>query len=203
MSNHILLPACYLPPVSYFHVIKQHDLPLLLEKKEHYPKQTYRNRTSIMTSNGKLDLTVPIMHKRKDHVAMGDIRINYDHNWQRLHWLSLQTAYRSSAYFEYYEDDFAHFYKQEYEFLYELNKEQLLLMLKLLKLNRTVTDTDTYVREDENALDLRSMMHPRKPSLQEPAIPYYQVFENNNGFMPNLSIIDLLFNQGPQAKNFL
>lgn len=156
-----------------------------------------------MTSNGKLDLTVPIMHKRKDHVAMGDIRINYDHNWQRLHWLSLQTAYRSSAYFEYYEDDFAHFYKQEYEFLYELNKEQLLLMLKLLKLNRTVTDTEIYVKEDENAIDLRSLMHPKKPLLQEPAIPYYQVFENNNGFMPNLSIIDLLFNQGPQAKNFL
>src|SRR5690606_30104241 len=98
MSAPILLPANYFPAVSYFHVIHQSNTGIMIEKHEHYPKQTYRNRTRIATANGILNLTLPIQHGRKEHVKIKDVRISYDHEWQRLHWSSIQTAYRSSAY---------------------------------------------------------------------------------------------------------
>src|SRR5690606_29244985 len=130
MESQLLLPAFYLPPVSYFHIIQQTDQPILLERFEHYPKQSYRTRTKIATANGTLDLIVPIIHGRKEHVPMKDIRINYEFDWQRLHWLSLQTAYRSSAYFEYYEDDFLQFYNKRHDFLFDFNRSLLLSAYK-------------------------------------------------------------------------
>lgn len=203
MVNQLILPACYLPPVSYFHVVQQHDLPILLEKYEHYPKQTYRTRTSIATANGKLDLVVPIVHGRKDHVAMKDIRINYEYDWQRLHWLSIQTAYRSSAYFEFYEDDFARFYTQKHDFLFDFNQEQLVLLLKLFKISRPIVETTNYQKAYPDGMDFRPSFLPKNKTLLQNPKPYYQVFEARTGFMPNMSSIDLLFNQGPQARNFL
>jgi|SRR5690606_18582755 len=202
MESQLLLPAFYLPPISYFHVIQQSEQSLLLERFEHYPKQTYRTRTKIASANGVLDLIVPIVHGRKEHVPMKDVRINYDFDWQRLHWLSLQTAYRSSAYFEYYEDDFARFYEQKQEFLFDFNVEQLQLLLKCLKINRSTAFTETYTTKGEG-IDYREAIHPKKPSLLTHPKPYYQVFEDKNGFLPDLSIVDLLFNQGPQSKNYL
>src|SRR5690606_3335495 len=109
MDNHLIMPAFYLPPVSYFRTIHRSSLPIQLERHEHYPKQTYRTRACIYSANGKLDLIVPVQRGRGEHTKMSDVRISYEADWQRLHWMSLQTAYRSSAYFEYYEDDFAPF----------------------------------------------------------------------------------------------
>ena len=109
MSNSIVLSANYLPPVSYFHAIAQTTDAITIDKFEHFPKQTFRNRTQIGTANGILNLFIPIQHGRKTHVPMKDVRISYDHDWQRLHWLSMQTAYRSSAYFEYYEDEYSYY----------------------------------------------------------------------------------------------
>ncbi|NGM63863.1 WbqC family protein [Sphingobacterium sp. SGR-19] len=202
MESSLLLPAFYLPPVSYFHIIQQYNQPLLIERCEHYVKQTYRTRTKIATANGVLDLIVPILHGVKEHIPMKDIRINYDFNWQRLHWLSIQTAYRSSPYFEYYEDDFAWFYAQRHDFLIDFNIEQLQLLLKCMKINRSITFTETYISTVE-PLDYREVIHPKKPSLLEQPKPYYQVFEEKHGFLPDLSVVDLLFNQGPQSKNYL
>lgn len=202
MESLLLLPAFYLPPISYFHTIQQNEQPLVMERYEHYPKQTYRTRTKIATANGVLDLIVPILHGRKDHVRMKDIRINYDFNWQRLHWLSIQTAYRSSAYFEYYEDDFVRFYEQRYDYLFDFNIEQLQLLLKSLKIQRSLTFTETYNPRVE-PLDYRETIHPKKASILKSAKPYYQVFEDKHGFLPDLSVVDLLFNQGPQSKSYL
>lgn len=202
MAQELLLPAFYLPNISYFQVIKNHEGPIKLERFEHFPKQTYRNRTRIATAGGGLILTVPIQHGRKDHVAMKDVRINYDHPWQRLHWLSIQTAYRSSAYFEFYEDDFRPFYQRQFTYLFDFHLEQLQLLLSLLKLDRHIQFTDQYHSNIGDELDYRSIMHPKQPSLLKSATPYYQLFQEKHGFLPDLSIVDLLFNQGPDAKNY-
>jgi len=202
MSNHLLLTACYLPPISYFHTIQKYAMPIVIEQYEHFQKQSFRSRASIATANGIQDLIVPIIHAKKDLVPIKDTRISYEFDWQRLHWLSLQAAYRSSAYFEYYEDDFAQFYTQKHEFLLDYNIKQLELMLKMFKIKRDISFTEEYFREVPEALDFRNVIHPKKASLLEEPKPYYQVFEQKNGFIPNLSAIDVLFNQGPQAKNF-
>ena len=202
MSNSIILSASYLPPVSYFHAIAQCNGDIILDKYEHFQKQTYRNRTSIATANGVLDLIVPIQHGRKERVAMKDVKINYDHEWQRLHWLSLQTAYRSSPYFEFYEDDFRAFYDTKYEFLFDYNLQQLELALKCLKLKRNIQFTESFQKMYEYG-DLRNIIHPKKTSLLINPKPYYQNFEDRQGFLPDMSIVDLIFNQGPQSKNYL
>lgn len=203
MSTPILLSANYLPSISYFHAIAQNPVEILVDQYEHFPKQTYRSRTQIATANGILNLIIPIAHGRKEHVAMKDVKINYDHDWQRLHWASIQTAYRSSAYFEFYEDVFVPFYEKKYDYLIDFNVDQLELVLKLLKIQREVTRTDSYLSDHSEALDFRKSIHPKKPSVYSNPKVYYQVFEDRTGFQPNVSIIDLLFNQGPQSKMFL
>jgi len=203
MSASLLFSANYLPCVSYFHVLQKDELPILLEKYEHYPKQTYRNRARIATANGILDLILPIQHGRKERVAIKDIRINYEHDWQRLHWLSIQTAYRSSAYFEYYEDDFVHFFEKKYEFLFDYHVAQLELILKILKINRPIGFTEKYEKNPLDVIDYREAIHPKKESVYTHPKPYYQIFEDRHGFIPDLSIIDLIFNQGPQSKLYV
>ena len=203
MSNSIVLSSNYLPPVSYFHAIAQTDGQITLDKYEHFPKQTYRNRTQLATANGILNLFIPIQHGRKTNVPMQDVRISYDHEWQRLHWLSIQTAYRSSAYFEYYEDDFHTFYNQKYDFLFDYNIKQLELIFKVLKIKKPIEFTDLYVKDYDDAFDYRNTIHPKKETVYLNQKPYYQLFGDRTGFIPNLSVIDLIFNQGPQSKNYL
>lgn len=203
MNTHLILPAFYLPPISYIHVVAKSQLPIKIEQYEHFPKQTFRTRAAIHMANGKLDLIIPVVKGSREHTKLKDVRINYEAGWQRLHWMSLQTAYRSSAYFEYYEDDFAIFYEKKYGFLLDYNMEQLHLILKLLKINREITFTESYKTDYDSALDFRENIHPKKDRGFFNAKPYYQVFEDKNGFLSDLSIVDLLFNQGPQSKQFL
>lgn len=202
MAQGLLLPAFYLPNISYFQAIKQSNGPVTLERFEHFPKQTFRNRSCIATAGGVLTLTVPIAHGRKDRVAMKDVRISYDHPWQRLHWLSIQTAYRSSAYFEYYEDNFRPFYEKKIPYLLDFHLEQLLLLLQLMKMEREICFTDAYSSSVDDGDDYRDKLHPKKTSLLDKPIPYFQLFQDKHGFLADLSIIDLLFNQGPDAKNY-
>lgn len=203
MSSSIILSANYLPTVSYFHAVAQNDAVVKIDQFEHFPKQTYRNRARIATANGVLELFVPINHGRKERVAMKEVQINYDHDWQRLHWTSIQTAYRSSPYFEYYEDDFHQFYNQKYDFLLDYSVKQLEMIFKMLKIKKNIEFTDSYQKEYEDALDLRSLIHPKKPSFYVNPKPYYQIFEDRTGFLPDMSVIDLIFNQGPQSKNYI
>ena len=203
MANSIVLSANYLPSVSYFHAIVKHGIGVTIDKYEHFPKQTYRNRARIATANGILDLIVPIQHGRKERVPMKDVRLSYDHDWQSLHWRSIETAYRSSAYFEFYEDDFRPFYEQKYEFLLDYNVEQFQLFKKILKLKFEIDFTDAYEKEYLDKIDFREAIHPKKESIYITPKPYYQIFEERHGFVPDLSVIDLIFNQGPQSKNYL
>ncbi|WP_262247686.1 WbqC family protein [Parapedobacter soli] len=203
MDNPLILPACYLPPVSYFGVLYAMPAPILLERHEHFPKQTYRNRASICSANGKLDLIIPVQHGSRNHTAMKDVRISYGADWQRLHWTSLQTAYRSSAYFEYYEDDFAPFYHQRFEWLFDFNEAQLAVLLRLLKIEKEIGHTTGYRDDYPPATDFRQAIHPKRTTPGHDSKPYYQVFEARHGFIADLSIVDLLFNHGPQSRGYL
>ena len=175
---------------------------LFIENAEHFEKQSYRNRASIHSPNGKLDLIVPVIKGSKNHTKVKDVQISYDFNWQRLHLLSLQTSYRSSAYFEFYEDDLIPFYERKWDFLFDYNEELLHLLLRFLKLNVVYNYTNDFQKEYSEASDFRRSIHPKR-SVQTHVNTYFQVFEERNGFLPNLSIVDLLFNQGPQSNKYL
>lgn len=197
-----VLPALYLPPISYFQAVKSLGGNILIDQFENFPKQTYRSRTSIYAANGKLDLIIPLKHEKKGHKPIKDVQISYDFEWQRLHWLSIQSAYRSSAYFEYYEDEFAPFYEKNYKYLIDYNIEIIEKIFKLLKTSVQIDRTEKYWTKDELKYDFRENIHPKKDLIfQSPS--YYQVFEEKEGFIKGLSIIDLLFNQGPRSWEML
>lgn len=203
MDNPLILPICYLPPVSYFKVLNTSIGSVQLEQYEHFPKQTYRNRASIYSANGKLDLIIPVQHGSKNRTAMKDVRISYEADWQRLHWASLETAYRRSAYFEFYEDDFAPFYEKRFDWLFDFNEAQLQLLLRLLKIHKEIGRTNSYLADYPEGTDFRESIHPKRAAPVNLSEPYYQVFDSKYGFIEDLSIIDLLFNQGPGSKGYL
>jgi hypothetical protein len=200
-----LLPCLYLGPVQYYSKLAS-GIPCILEQHEHFPKQTYRNRAVIFDSNGALKLIIPLK-KHPEKTALKDIRISYDAPWQDLHWKSLESAYRSTPYFEYYEDDFAPFYKSpSWEFLIDYNMALQEVVLRLLKLKPAIEMSSDYEKSKEGTLDLRQVISPKPNAPADPLFqvkPYPQVFEPKYGFLPNLSMVDLLFNEGPAALNYL
>jgi hypothetical protein len=202
IENGVVLPMFYLPPVEYFVQLNKYKPNILIDRDEHFPKQTYRNRANIYSADGVLALVVPVLKGSKNHTKVKDVKISYDFNWQRLHWMSLQACYRRSAYFEYYEDEFAVFYETKQPYLFDYNNSLLQLLLKLLRINTPITYTESYEAEYTALIDLRKNINPK----QEPDFtqkPYFQVFEEKHGFIKNMSIVDLLFNQGPQVGNYL
>lgn len=202
MQSLAIFPLFYLPPVSYFSALKEHQFNFIVEKHEHFVKQSYRNRASIASPDGILDLVVPVVKGAKSHTSIKDVKISYDSKWQRLHWLSLQTCYRSSAYFEYYEDDLAPFYTKKYTFLIDYNLELLNWVLKQIKQNPVVSFTEEYEKDITAEIDFRAKFNKKSIHLGETKT-YFQVFSDRNKFISNLSIVDLLFNQGPQTKSYL
>jgi len=201
-ENGAVFPMFYLPPVQYFSLMYEHRNNILIEKDEHLIKQTYRNRAHIYSPDGLLSLVVPIIKGSKVHTQMKDVRISYDFNWQRLHWMSLQGCYRRSAYFEYYEADFARFYEDKFDFLFDYNEQLLNMIIGMTKMKANISLTETYERDYPAMADYRMTFSAKKETAYEQK-PYFQVFEERKGFMKNLSIVDLLFNQGPQTLNYL
>ncbi|QHS57235.1 WbqC family protein [Mucilaginibacter sp. 14171R-50] len=202
IENGAVLPMFYLPPVDYFTKLTAFTPDVVFEREEHFPKQTYRNRAIIYSPDGRQALTVPVVKGSKNHTKIKDVKISYDFRWQRAHWMSLQACYRRSAYFEYYEDDFAPFYEKQTTFLIDYNRELLELLLRLLKIKLEIKFTESYEPAYPNLTDLRAILNG-KNELDIEQKAYFQVFEERHGFLKNLSIIDLLFNQGPQALNYL
>jgi hypothetical protein len=203
MQSHAIFPLFYLPPVSYFSALQANDFNFVLEAHEHFPKQTYRNRTKISSPNGSLDLYIPVIKGSKVHTVIKNVKISYDFKWQRLHWLSIQNSYRNSAYFEYYEEELAPFYHKKFDYLFDYNLELLTWVFSKLKKTVPTAFTEEYIKTPELQLDFRDKLNFKNPEVSFPAKPYFQVFEDRNGFVANLSIIDLLFSQGPQAKLYL
>ena len=197
-----VFPMFYLPPVEYFVNMVACKPVILIEREEHFPKQTYRNRAQIYSPDGVLSLVVPVVKGSKQHTKVKDVKISYDFKWQRLHWQSLQACYRRSAYFEYYEDDLAPFYDKNFAFLFDYNEQLLQFILKAIKLKVDLEFTDTYEPAYDSLTDLRNAFNAKtEPNSQQKS--YIQVFEERQGFKRNLSIADLLFNQGPHSLNYL
>ena len=197
----IPLPTSYLAPVSYYKEIHRCNC-VLIEICEHFPKQTWRNRCSIYSPNGIQQMTIPL-DGRKDKTLTKDIRIDNTKPWQKLHWRSLESAYRSSPYFEYYEDDLRDLFEPGPDLLYEFNSIIQEKILSLLKIEKKIMYTSSYMKNQDDAEDLRVSLSKKYLSAIGPYPRYLQVFENKHGFISNLSIADLLFNLGPSAKDYL
>lgn len=195
-NDSILLSAAYLAPVEYYTILAN-SKEILLEGHEYYQKQTYRSRCKISTANGTMDLSIPVDKSGKQLIR--DIRISAHNDWQTHHWRSIESAYSSSPFFEYYSDDIQPFFEKKWVFLWDFNLEIQQVICNLLEITPNIAITDTYKMSATGILDLRDRIHPKKNSLIEIG-PYYQVFEQKYGFIANLSILDLLFNMGNEAQ---
>lgn len=196
-NSEILLSTAYLAPVEYMTVLL-YAKKAILEQNENYQKQSYRNRCRIATSNGVMDLNIPVIKATDNPVR--DVRISEHNNWQVQHWRSIETAYNSSPFFEFYSDDLRPFYEKKWVFLWDFNYELQQCICKLLEFKHELTFSAGYEAfPSEGIIDLRNSIHPKKKSLIE-ITPYYQVFEQKFGFISNLSILDLLFNMGNEAQ---
>jgi hypothetical protein len=194
----VFLSTAYLAPVQYY--CKLIASPkACIEREENYLKQTYRNRCIIAGANGPLPLSVPIVKPDTLKCATKDIRISDHGNWRHLHWNALVSAYGTSPFFEYYQDDFAPYYEKKYEFLFDFNEALQRVICELIDIQPNWTFTETYVPVVEN--DFREVISPKSKTMDEAFRPasYYQVFRDKQGFLPNLSIVDLLFNMGPES----
>ena len=192
------LSTAFLGSVQYYSKLISFD-EIRIETEEYYPKQTYRNRCLIAVANGIQALTVPVEKPNALKVPTRDIRISEHGNWRHLHWNALVSAYNMSPFFEYYADDIRPFYEKKYAFLIDYNESLQTTICNLLDINPKIIQTKKYEPLVEN--DFRNVIDPRHPLPDEAFIPrpYYQVFREKHGFLPNLSIVDLLFNMGPES----
>ena len=196
----LLTELHYHPSIQFFQQVFQAD-SVLIEAQENYIKQSYRNRCHVLTSQGVIALTVPVKGGNKK-TPVTALEIDYEQKWVNTHWRTISSAYGNSPYFEFYADYFEAIYEKEPRYLFELNREFLALYFKFLKITKPLGFTERYEEKyGPNILDLRSQIHPKKAPDSLTIKSYNQVFGKQ--FAPNLSILDLLFNQGPEAAQFL
>ena len=202
MEKNILLSSAYLAPVEYYTKLYAYD-KVYVERFDHYMKQTYRNRCVIASASGPLALTIPTEKNDELKCLMKDMRISDHGNWRRVHWNAFVASYRHSPFFDYYADEFHVFFERKYGFLYDFNMDLCRWVCRQIDLQPCMSPTGYYVASPEAADDFRERIHPKKPCQsydpQFEAKPYYQVFDAQTGFLPNLSIVDLLFNMGPES----
>ena len=194
----VLLSTAYLPNINYLSQVLEHDV-VVIEKHEHFVKQTYRNRCEILTSNGKLSLSIPLV-KQADKELISDKKISYAEDWQKQHWRAITSAYKNSPYFEFFEDEFKPFYENKYELLFDLNTRLLQTILHVLRVKKQIEYTTQFDINPSNCSDLRALSDLYNSENLNPK-PYYQVFADKSGFTPNLSCLDALFNVGLETKN--
>lgn len=197
----IILPSAYFGNLEYFSKLLQAE-EILIEHFEHFIKQTYRNRCEIYGANGKLDLIVPIKRGRTERTVINKAEIDNSSNWQKLHWRSIESGYRRSPYFEYYEDKLQPLFEKKFDLLIDLNLEITQFILKLFKENKNIQFTAEYEKTYSEVKGFRSFFDPKlRENFKHDK--YVQVFENKFGFYSNLSVLDLLFNCGPEGISLL
>ena len=198
--NAALLDLQYLPNISWFARFTQYE-HIWIEKHENFVKSTGRNRCEVAGANGRQTLTIPLLGGRDHHQKYTETKMAYSSNWKDSHWHSIKSAYGSAPYFEFYAHIFQKFYEKEHVFLYDFNLELLNSVLSMLKLSKGYEFTTEYQKEPIDKANLRST---RNTTIVIQSLPrYYQVFEERNGFISNLSILDLIFHLGPESKEYL
>jgi hypothetical protein len=200
----ILLHPCYFGPIDMYASLVQAD-SFVFEKEDNYQKQTYRTRQYIYGANGELLLNIPIKHRKNKtdlHQKYKDIRIENTFKWQPLHWKSLEAAYKTSPFFEFYEDEFAPLFEKKANFLMDFNLMATQIVFECLQLDFSFKITEEFKLKTDEYDDQRHLVSSKRKSaanLEE----YIQVFQAKYGYIPNLSILDLLFNTGPSALGYL
>ena len=214
MASRAILSVTYFGPVQWYQKLNRYG-HVMIERYDSFIKQTYRNRCVIATANGLQALTVPVermeQHDGKplQKCMVKDVRISNHGNWRHLHWNALQSAYGESPFFEYYADDLRPFFEKEWTYLYDFNMEICAKMCELLDIEPHVKPTDDYWPTGDLRLaqtdDYRDVIRPRRPLPDEHFAPkeYYQVYRGRHGFLPNLSVLDLLFNMGNESVFYL
>jgi len=200
----IILSTAYFPPVQYISKFL-FDSTVLVEKHENYQKQSYRNRCCIYGANGMQSLVIPVKKMRDKKTCISDVEIDYTMNWRRIHLKSIESAYRLSAFYEYYADEITAAFKQKFPLLFDWNMYLLGITLRLCGISNSPGITTEW--HDEATFDYRQILNPKqrlaKPDRLFNPVPYQQVFTERFGFIKNLSILDLLFNEGPQTLSIL
>jgi WbqC-like protein family len=208
MPGKAMLSTSYLGPVQYYSKFLLHR-EIVVEQCENYQKQSYRNRCCIYGANGSQCLVIPVSKGIDRKTPIREVTIDYSKPWQKIHWKSIESAYRLSPCFEFFEDELSGFYAKEShtKFLFDWNNRLTEVMLDLLKISANLTFTSVYEKTPADGADYRELIHPKKrlsrPDPHYNSIPYQQVFDSKYGFIPNLSIIDLLFNEGNHARDVL
>jgi PKD repeat protein len=196
----IIIHPSYFPSISHFAAISQSDL-VTFEMDDNFQKQTNRNRMYIYSPNGIQLLNIPVKNANSANQKTKDIKIETAFDWQKQHFKSLEAAYRSSPFFEYFEDDIRTIFEKKHTFLMDLNLETMATVSKCLGLEFDYNETTEYFHEVNDKTDFRHLINGKKDtSIFE---PYTQVFEEKHGFINNLSILDLLFNEGRYALDYL
>lgn len=198
----ILLHPTYFPSISHFVAMAQSE-QITFEIEDNFQKQTNRNRTYIYSPNGIQLLNIPVKHSKLSHQKTKDIQIENDFDWQKQHFKSLEAAYRSSPFFEYFEDDIRPIFEKKHTFLLDLNFETLDFITKSMRMKLDYNTTTEYFHEvDTNLIsDFRFLANGKKDTSQFES--YTQVFDDKHGFINNLSVLDLLFNEGKFAMDYL
>ncbi|MBJ7879296.1 WbqC family protein [Gelidibacter salicanalis] len=197
----ILLHPTYFPSIAQCVAMVQAQ-KVSFEVCDNYQKQTYRNRMNIYGAQGKMPLTVPVIYSQKNRQRYKDIRISNNENWQDLHWKSIQSAYSSSPFFEFYEHDLIHLFQEEATHLMAFNFKCLEVLLECLQHDLKYDNTTEFELNPQDKTDYRYLVDHRKETEQI-LKPYVQVFDDKHGFTPNLSVLDLIFNEGPNALLYL
>jgi len=196
----VLLHPTYFPSISQFASMVQAD-SITFEMEDNFQKQTNRNRMYIYSPNGVQLLNIPVKHSKERHQKTKDIRIEDAFDWQKQHFKSLEAAYRTSPFFEYFEDDLAPIFQKKHTFLMDLNFEAMEIVSNCLGFSFSYKKTTEYFHEATDFSDFRALANGKKDTYQFD--PYTQVFEEKHGYLNNLSILDLLFNEGRYAMDYL
>ena len=202
-----LLASSFFAPIQYYCKLVQYP-EIYIEQWENYSKQSYRNRCNIYGANGSLALSVPVVKATSKKILSKDVKISYDTNWQKLHWKGIEAAYKSSPFYEYYIDDFERFFTKKWDYLLEFNNEIQNEILGILEIEPNIQFTDDFIEFGNTEFDdFRNLIHPKSSKLEDDqsfsAEKYYQVFGDKHGFLENLSILDLIFNMGPESLIYL